>query len=45
MLGTNTYTLKTLYIDLSDHPFTKDDIFEVHVDFTPRGTTLGIVAQ
>ena len=45
MLGKNTSTLKTLKFDLSDHPFIKDDIFEFSVNFPPRGTPMGIVAQ
>ena len=45
MLGTSISTLPTLKIDLSDHTFIKDDIFEVNVDFPPRGTTIGIVSQ
>ena len=32
-------------IDISDHPFTKDDIFKVIVTFTQRGTTIGTVFQ
>ena len=32
-------------IDLSDHPFIKDDIFEVTVNFPPRGNTVGVVTQ
>ena len=36
MLGTNTSTLPTLKIDLSDRPFTRDDIFEVNVNFTTK---------
>ena len=42
MLGTNISTLQTLKIDLSDHPFIKDNIFEVNVNFPPRGTPIGI---
>ena len=45
MLGTNISTLSTLKIELSDNIFVKDDIFEVHVNFPPRGTPIGIVAQ
>ena len=45
MLGTNTSTLKTLKTDLSDHPFIKDDIFEVNVNLPPRVTTIGIVTK
>ena len=33
MLRKNTSTITTLKIDLSDHPFIKDDIFEVNVNF------------
>ena len=32
-------------IDLSDHPFIKDDIFEVNVYFPTRGTPIGIVTK
>ena len=45
MLGTNISALPTLKIDLSDHSFIKYDIFEVNVNFTPRGTPIGIVSQ
>ena len=45
MLGTNTSTLPTIKTDLPDHPFIKDDTFEVNVNFTPRGTPIGIVTQ
>ena len=42
MLGTNTSTLPTLKIDLSDYPLIKYDIFEGIVNFPPRGTPIGI---
>ena len=45
MLGTSTSTLPILKIDLSDHPFFKDDIFLGNVNFPPRGTTIGITTQ
>ena len=45
MLGTNIYTLPTLKIDLSDHPFITDDTFEGTVNFPPRGTPIGINTQ
>ena len=45
MLSTNTSTLLILKIDLSDHLFIKDYIFEVHINFAPRGTPIGIVSQ
>ena len=45
ILGTNNFTLPTLKIYPSDHPFIKDDIFEVRVNFPPRGTHIVIVAQ
>ena len=45
MLGTNTSTLPTLKIDLSDHPFIKDDIFEGDVNTPPKGTPIGIITQ
>ena len=41
MLGTNTSTLPTLRIDLSDNPLIKEDIFEVNVNLPPRGTPIG----
>ena len=41
----NISTLPTLKIDLSDHPFIKDNIFEVNVNFPPRGITIVIVTQ
>ena len=45
MLGTNISTLPPLKIYLSDHPFIKDNIFEVNVNFTSRGTPIGIILQ
>ena len=42
--GTNNSTLPTFKIDNSDHPFIKDDIFEVTVNLSPRGTPIGTVA-
>ena len=45
MLVTNTSTPPILKIDLSYHPFIKDDIFEVNINFPPRFTTIGIVTQ
>ena len=45
MLGANISTLPILKIDLLDHPFIKDDIFEVNVNFPPRGTPVGITTQ
>ena len=44
-LGTNTSTLPKLKIDLSDHPFIKDDIFEVNGNLPQRYTTIGIVTK
>ena len=32
-------------IDLSDHTFIKDDIFEANIHFPPRGTYIGIVTK
>ena len=43
MTGANTSTLPTLKTDLSYHSLIKDDIFEVTVNFQPRGTPIGIV--
>ena len=45
MIVTNISTLPTLKNDLSDHPFLKDDIFDGNVNFTPRGTPIGITTQ
>ena len=45
LLGTNISTLPTLKIDLSDHPFTKNDIFEGNVNFTPMGTPIDTITQ
>ena len=45
MLGTKHSTLQTLKIDISYHPFVKDDIFEFNVNLPPRVTLIGIVAQ
>ena len=44
-IGTNTPTLPKLNIDLSDHPFIKYDVFEVHINFSPGGNPIGIVAR
>ena len=40
MLCTNTSTLPTLKIDLSDHPFIKYYIFEGNVNFPPESPPL-----
>ena len=45
MLGTNTSTLTTIKNDLPDHLFIKYDIFEVPVNFPPRGTPIGIIKK
>ena len=45
LLDTNTSTITTSKIDFSDHPFIKDNKFEVNVNLPPRGTPIGIVAQ
>ena len=45
MISTNIYTLPTLKIYPSDHPFINDDIFEVQVNFSPGGTPICIIAQ
>ena len=45
MLVKNTPTSPTLKIDLSDHPFIKDDIFDANSNLPPRGTPIGIIAQ
>ena len=42
MLGTNTSTVPTLKIDVSDHPLIKDDLFEDIITFPPRGTPIVI---
>ena len=44
-LGKNNSTPTKLKIDLSYHPFIKNDIFEVNVNFSPRETLIGIVTQ
>ena len=41
--GVIFYTLPTFKIDLSGYPFIKDGIFEVTVNFPPRGTPIGDV--
>ena len=43
--GTNIFAPPMLNIYLSDHTFTKYDIFEATVTFTPWITTIGIVSQ
>ena len=43
--GPPTYTIPTLKIDISDHPFIKDDIFEVKFNLPSIGNPVGIVAQ
>ena len=43
--GTRISTLTTLKLDLSNHPFIKDDIFEVTVNSSPRGNPIGIIVQ
>ena len=45
VLGKNISTLPTLKIDLSYHPFIKDDIFEVNDNFPLRGNTIGIIVK
>ena len=45
MLGTNISTLPTLKFDLSDHPFIKYDIFDGNINFSLRGTPIGIITQ
>ena len=45
MLGKNISTLPTLKTELLDHPFIKYYIFEVNVNFPPKGTPIGIVTQ
>ena len=45
MLRKNNSTVPTIKNDLSDHPFTIDNIFEANVNFPPRGTPIGIVTQ
>ena len=42
---TTIYALTMLKIDISDHPFIKDDIFEATVKFPPRITPVGILSQ
>ena len=45
ILDKNTSTLPTLKNDPSDHPFIKDGIFEVDVNFPQRVTPVSIVRQ
>ena len=45
MFGRNIPTLPTLKIDLSDHSFIKDDIFESNAKFPPIVTAIVILAQ
>ena len=45
MLVTNTSTLPTLKIDLSDNPLIKYDIFEFNANFPPRDNPIDIVTQ
>ena len=45
IIGKNISTPPTLKIDLSDHPFIKDNIFSFDVSFSSRGIPIGIVAQ
>ena len=44
-LGTNTSTLPTLTIELSNHLFVKYYVFEVGFNFPQGGTPIGIIAQ
>ena len=43
--GTNISIILTLKTDLSYYPFIKYYIYEFNVNFQPRGTPIGIVAQ
>ena len=45
MTGTPVSTFPTLKINISYHPIIKNDIFEVIVTLTPRGTTTGTLVQ
>ena len=45
MIETNIYTFPKLKIDLSNHFFIKYDIFEVNINFPPRGTPIGIISN
>ena len=41
--GKDTSALSTMGIDLYEHPFIKEDIFEETFTFPPRGTPIGII--
>ena len=43
--GKTNSNLPTLKIDISYHPFIKDDKFRVTVNFPPKVTNIGIVDQ
>ena len=45
MTGKNVPTLTTIINDLSDTPFIENDIFEVTVKFSPRGTLIGTIDE
>ena len=45
MIDTNTSSPPTLKIDISDNTFVKYYIFEVGVNFPPRGTPVFIVIR
>ena len=45
MIDLNISALPTLKIDLLDHIFIKDEIFEAIVHFTPRVTPIGIIVH
>ena len=45
MTGKNIYSLAMLNIDIPDHLFIKDDIFEAKVKFPQRGTPIAMVFQ
>ena len=45
MTSTNVSTLPTLKIDLTDHPYIKDDVFEVTINFPQRINIIEMVAQ
>ena len=45
MTVTNINTLSTLKIDIFNHPLIKYNIFEVTVNFLPRGTPIVTISQ
>ena len=42
---TNIYSLPTINVDISNHPFIKDDLFKATVNFPPGVTPIDIFSQ